>query len=185
MLDGDLTMFESGAMVQYILDRYGNGALQPQPGTPEHALYLQWSWFAEATFARPLGEIVNHRRVFSEPDQNPAAIAEMQRKAPSVVADCFRMIEAELIEDDAAPTSAVDHLVLGVNAMRRGHGGDPRAFHEAVHHFDHPPARLEMPQRPLEARQEEALRQTVASGDHRASLRCRFQNQLSGLMPPG
>ncbi|GIS18104.1 MAG: hypothetical protein CM15mP120_00200 [Pseudomonadota bacterium] len=31
------------------------GLLQPDPGTPEHALYLQWSWFAEATFARPLG----------------------------------------------------------------------------------------------------------------------------------
>ena len=42
----DLTIFESGAMVQYLLDRYGNGQLQPQPGTPAHALYLQWSWFA-------------------------------------------------------------------------------------------------------------------------------------------
>ena len=50
----NLTFFESGAMVQYLLDRYGQGLLQPEPGTPEHALYLQWSWFAEATFARPL-----------------------------------------------------------------------------------------------------------------------------------
>lgn len=42
MTDGtDLTMFESVAMVQYLLDRYGGGRLQPQPGTPEHALYLQ------------------------------------------------------------------------------------------------------------------------------------------------
>lgn len=79
--DGDLTMFESGAMVQYLLDRYGEGRLQPAPGTPEHALYLQWSWFAEATFARPLGEIVNHRRAFSESDQSPAAIEEMQGRA--------------------------------------------------------------------------------------------------------
>ena len=62
--DGDLMMFESGAMIQYILDRYAHGRLQPPPGTPEHAIYLQWSWFAEATFARPLGEIVNHRRNF-------------------------------------------------------------------------------------------------------------------------
>ena len=47
----DFFMFESGAMVQYILDRYGNGQLQPTVGTSEHGTYLQWSWFAEATFA--------------------------------------------------------------------------------------------------------------------------------------
>ena len=33
MTDGDLTMFESVAMMQYILDRYGGGQLQPAPGT--------------------------------------------------------------------------------------------------------------------------------------------------------
>ncbi len=80
MTDGDLTMFESGAMVQYILDRYGNGALQPQAGTAEHALYLQWSWFAEATYSRPIGEIVNHRRAFGD-DAIPAVMEEMAARA--------------------------------------------------------------------------------------------------------
>lgn len=50
-------------------------------GTLTNALYLQWSWFAEATFARPLGEIVNHRRVFEEVDQNPMAIQEMMHRS--------------------------------------------------------------------------------------------------------
>ena len=49
MTDGDLTMYESGAMVQYVLDRYGDNRLQPARGTAEHANYLKWSWFAEAT----------------------------------------------------------------------------------------------------------------------------------------
>lgn len=80
MRDGELVMFESGAMVQYILDRYAKGRLQPTPGTTEHALYLQWSWFAEATFARPLGEIVNHRREFANAAV-PAVVAEMQSRA--------------------------------------------------------------------------------------------------------
>lgn len=85
LIDGELRMFESGAMVQYLLDRYGSSegmpALQPQRGTIEHALYLQWCWFAEATFARPLGEIVNHRRALPEEAQSEAAIAEMQGRA--------------------------------------------------------------------------------------------------------
>jgi len=76
MTDGDFSMFESGAMVQYILDRYGDGRLQPRPGTEEHGLYLQWSWFAEATFARPIGEIFSHRRVFGEEGQIPAVVEE-------------------------------------------------------------------------------------------------------------
>lgn len=80
MIDGDLTMFESGAMVQYLLDRYGNGRLQPKPGTHGHAIFLQWCWFGESTFARPLGEIVNHRREFPG-NESEAAIAEMQNRA--------------------------------------------------------------------------------------------------------
>ena len=35
--DNDFIMFESGAMVQYILDRHGNGQLQPKQGTPDTA----------------------------------------------------------------------------------------------------------------------------------------------------
>jgi glutathione S-transferase len=84
LVDGDLTMFESGAMVQYLIDRYGGGdrpSLQPQPGTTEHALYLQWGWFAESTFARPLGEIVNHQRAFAEEERSERAMEEMRERA--------------------------------------------------------------------------------------------------------
>ena len=78
MTDGNFTMFESGAMVQYLLDRYGQGRLQPAPGTEAHGLYLQWSWFAEATYARPIGEIVNHRRAFGADGEIPAVVEEMK-----------------------------------------------------------------------------------------------------------
>lgn len=81
MTDGDFAMFESGAMLQYLLDRYGQGRLQPAPGTEAHGLYLQWSWFAEATYARPIGEIVNHRRAFGEAGENPAVVEEMKGRA--------------------------------------------------------------------------------------------------------
>ena len=77
----DHIIFESGAMVQYLLDRYGDGLLQPRPGTPDHALYLQWGWFAEATFARPLGEIVNHLREFPGEHTREDALEEMRNRA--------------------------------------------------------------------------------------------------------
>ena len=79
MIDGDMKMFESCAMMQYVLDRYGDGRLQPARTDPTYPHYLQWSWFAEATFARPLGEMTNHRREF-KPELNDV-IAEMKRRA--------------------------------------------------------------------------------------------------------
>ncbi|HEY5680785.1 MAG TPA: glutathione S-transferase family protein [Pseudomonadales bacterium] len=81
LVDDDVTMFESGAMVEHLLDRHGAGRLRPPPGTAERAAYLQWSWFAEATFARPLGEIVNHRREFPGESEIPAVLEEMSARA--------------------------------------------------------------------------------------------------------
>jgi glutathione S-transferase len=79
--DGELLMTESGAMVQYLLDRYAAGRLQPQRGTAEHAIYAQWCWFAESTFARPLGEMVNHTRQFPGSKSIPAVLEEMKDRA--------------------------------------------------------------------------------------------------------
>ena len=75
------TMIESGAMVHYILERYGEGRLQPSPGTPESALFLQWSWFAEASLARPLGDMVHHRILKPEPERIPAVVEDGRARA--------------------------------------------------------------------------------------------------------
>jgi len=47
--DGDLTIAESGAIVEYLVERYGKGALIPPPGTPERMRYTYWLHFAEGT----------------------------------------------------------------------------------------------------------------------------------------
>lgn len=81
MTDGDMTMFESGAMVQYILEKYGQGRLQPEPGTADSALYLQWCWFAEATLARPLGDIMHHRFLKAEAERLPEMVVDGEKRA--------------------------------------------------------------------------------------------------------
>lgn len=81
MTDGDITMFESGAMMDYILERYGNGRLRPSGNPTLLAKYLQWHWFAEATLARPLGEIVNHGREFPGEARLPEVVNEMANRA--------------------------------------------------------------------------------------------------------
>ena len=81
LIDDDIKMFESTAMMDYILAKYGDGRLQPESGTAAHAEYLQWHWFAEATFSRPLGEIVNHGREFPGDQKISAVVEEMQNRA--------------------------------------------------------------------------------------------------------
>ncbi len=83
MEDGSLRMHESCAMIQYVLARYGNGRLQPSFEDPTYAHFLQWLWFSEATFQRPLGEITNHRREFNP--ELPNVVAEMKSRATACV----------------------------------------------------------------------------------------------------
>jgi len=47
--DGELVLAESGAIITYVLERYGNGRLVPQKGTTERVRYLHWLHFAEGT----------------------------------------------------------------------------------------------------------------------------------------
>lgn len=47
--DGALVLAESGAIVQYIIAKYGNGRLAIGPDQPEFADYLFWFHFANGT----------------------------------------------------------------------------------------------------------------------------------------
>jgi glutathione S-transferase len=52
--DGDRTIAESGAIVEYILDRYGKGRLKPAPGSPDYWRYVEWMHYAEGSAMLPL-----------------------------------------------------------------------------------------------------------------------------------
>jgi glutathione S-transferase len=52
--DGDLTLAESGAIIEYLVDRYGNGCLRPTLGTPEYLRYIYWLHYAEGSAMPPL-----------------------------------------------------------------------------------------------------------------------------------
>ena len=56
--DGDISIFESGAIIQYILDKYGNGRLKPDINSDEYPYYLQWFHFCEGMVMPPMNQIV-------------------------------------------------------------------------------------------------------------------------------
>jgi glutathione S-transferase len=52
--DGGLTIAESGAIVEYLIDTYGKGRFKPKAGTPDYWQYIHWIHFAEGSAMLPL-----------------------------------------------------------------------------------------------------------------------------------
>jgi glutathione S-transferase len=89
--DGGVTLAESGAIIEYLVERYGNGRLVPAAGTPEKLRYTYWLHYAEGSiqpmllmklifdriekasmpfFARPIAKAIskNTKSSFIEPN---------------------------------------------------------------------------------------------------------------------
>ncbi len=58
--DGDVSIFESGAIAEYILERHKNGGLKPAADDPRFPEYLQWFHYCEGMVMPPVNTIVVH-----------------------------------------------------------------------------------------------------------------------------
>lgn len=79
--DGGVVMSESGAIVEYLLENYGDGRLAPPTGTTERAHYLQWLHFAEATAFPPLGVLAWLTRYRTDTAAHPTLVDDARRRA--------------------------------------------------------------------------------------------------------
>ena len=52
--DNGITVAESGAITEYLLDTYGSGRLRPAPGTEERRRFTYWLHYAEGSAMPPL-----------------------------------------------------------------------------------------------------------------------------------
>ena len=56
--DGDTSIFESGAIIDYVLERHKNGGLKPSSDSSEFPFYLQWYHYCEGMVMPPMNQIV-------------------------------------------------------------------------------------------------------------------------------
>jgi len=52
--DDEHKIAESGAIVEYVVDRYGGGRLRPDPASSAHVDYIEWLQYAEGSAMLPL-----------------------------------------------------------------------------------------------------------------------------------
>ncbi len=94
MTDGGPALAESGAIVEYILAKYGAGKLVVGPDEPEFADYLHWFHFANGTLQLAMSRCFYLRRLELPADNPVLAAAEGRRER------AFRYVDARL---DAVP----------------------------------------------------------------------------------
>ena len=88
--EGDVTVAESGAIVEYLVERHGNGRLVPAVGTPERLRWRYWMHFAEGTAMSPLLMKLVFDRIASAP-------------MPFFVKPIARGISAKVMESYVSP----------------------------------------------------------------------------------
>jgi len=77
--DGDVQIFESGAIVEYILERHKNGGLKPAVDSPEYPYYLQWFHYCEGMVMPPINTIIVHTLLLP-PDRQDATVRDQARR---------------------------------------------------------------------------------------------------------
>jgi glutathione S-transferase len=94
--DGDLVLAESGAIVDYIMARYGNGRLMPVAGDPGFAHFLYWFHFANGTLQAAMGRLMILNRL-KPGDDNPVLAAMKARVDRAFDLADARLREAEYL----------------------------------------------------------------------------------------
>ncbi|MBL0163143.1 MAG: glutathione S-transferase [Xanthomonadales bacterium] len=65
--DGDVTVAESGAIIEYLVDQYGQGKLKPRAGSAEQRRYTYWLHYAEGSAMPPLLMSLVFARIPTQP----------------------------------------------------------------------------------------------------------------------
>ncbi|MEI6738490.1 MAG: glutathione S-transferase [Pseudomonadota bacterium] len=92
--DGALTIAESGAIIEYLVEQYGGGRLMPVAGSPDRLRFTYWLHFAEGTAMSPLLMKLVFNRVETGP--MPFFVRPIAKKISSTVIKLF--IEPEILQ---------------------------------------------------------------------------------------
>jgi glutathione S-transferase len=93
--DGAHTVAETGAIIEYLVSRYGQGLWAPAPGGEDHLRYTYWLHFAEGSAMPPLLMALLFREAAK---RSPFLVRPIARKIGEAVRSAYLapMIESQL-----------------------------------------------------------------------------------------
>ena len=77
--DGNIILYESGAIVEYILEKHAPGKLKPSVHTDIYPQYLQWFHYCEGMIMPPINIIVVQTILLPKERQNLESLTQAQK----------------------------------------------------------------------------------------------------------
>ena len=77
--DGDVRIYESGAIVEYVIERHKNGGLKPDVSDTLYPEYLQWFHYCEGMVMPPVNTIVVQTLLLPPDRRDETVLGQAQR----------------------------------------------------------------------------------------------------------
>jgi glutathione S-transferase len=117
--DGEVSLYESGAIVEYIMARYGDGGLKPAVDSARFPEYLQWFHYCEGMVMPPINTIMVHSVLLPPERRNEETLGQAQRLLVRAVAPVESALEGReyLIGDFSAADVMLGHSLFMANRL--------------------------------------------------------------------
>ena len=109
--DGEVRIYESGAIVEYVLERHQNGGLKPAVDAPDFPAYLQWFHYCEGMVMPPVNTIVVQTMLLPPERRDETVLGQAQRLLGKALAPVDEQLEGRdyLIGDFSAADVMLGH----------------------------------------------------------------------------
>ncbi len=117
--DGDVILYESGAIIDYVLERHKNGGLKPAVSAPEFPAYLQWFHYCEGMVMPPVNTIVVQTILLPEDRRDEAVLGQAQRLLTKALAPVDETLAGKdyLIGDFSGADIMLGHATFMSNLL--------------------------------------------------------------------
>ncbi len=111
--DGNVIIYESGAIIEYIITKHANGRLKPPVESPLYPLYLQWFHYCEGMIMPPINTIVVQTILLPKERRNEEALNQAQKLLKKTLAPIEKNLENRdfLIGDFSAADVMTGHSI--------------------------------------------------------------------------
>ncbi|MEO0883081.1 MAG: glutathione S-transferase family protein [Pseudomonadota bacterium] len=117
--DGDVTIYESGAIIEYVLARHKDGGLKPAVDAPAFPAYLQWFHYCEGMVMPPINTIVVQTILLPEDRRDATVLGQAQRLLTKALGPIDEALAGKdyLIGDFSAADLMLGHAAFMANRL--------------------------------------------------------------------
>lgn len=117
--DDDISLYESGAIIEYVLERHKNGGLKPAVDTPEFPAYLQWFHYCEGMVMPPMNTIVVQTILLPPERRDGTALSQARRLLAKSLAPVNETLKGKdyLIGNFSAADIMLGHACFMANRL--------------------------------------------------------------------